>query len=210
MKHAHCIPLARRGSRRPQPRFRAASGLMPSTAARRRALTLFEVIVSLAIFVGAMAAVSQLIANGARGALQARMQTHAVVRCESKLGELVAGAISATAASNVAYDDDPNWNWSLTLRAGPQESLLIAEVTVAHPSDNPAGNVSYTLSRLLRNPQAAFDALAREEQRRQQQATSSSSSSSSGSGSGSSSSGASGSGSGGATGGSGSTSGGGR
>ncbi|MDB5339359.1 MAG: hypothetical protein JWN70_4978, partial [Planctomycetaceae bacterium] len=55
---------------------------------RRRGLTLFEVLIALVIFVGAMAAIGQLVANGVRAALQARFQTQAAMMCEAKLAEV--------------------------------------------------------------------------------------------------------------------------
>src|SRR5258708_1867065 len=55
---------------------------VPATRKNRRGLSLFEVLIALAIFMGALAAIGQLIATGARGAVFAKLQTQAVIRCE--------------------------------------------------------------------------------------------------------------------------------
>ena len=58
----------------------------------RPGLTLLEIVLSLAIFFGALAILSQLSWNGARAAVQARLKTQAIIRCEAKLAEVLAGA----------------------------------------------------------------------------------------------------------------------
>ena len=127
-------------------------------SARRLGLTLFEVLLSLAIFVGSMAALGQLIANGVRGAVQARLQTQAVLRCESKMAELVAGAQAFQAVAGASFLDDPSWSWSVTLGSGPHVDLYAVEVTVSHTGTNGLGDVSFSLQRLLRDPQIFVDA----------------------------------------------------
>jgi type II secretion system protein I len=121
---------------------------------RCRGLTLFEVLLSLAIFVMAMAAIGQLVSNGMRGAVRARLETQAVLRCESKLAEVLAGIEPLQAVSSTTFPDDPNWNWSLSIAAGPTEDLLDLEVLVEHPASTGAGQVSFALRRLMRDPEA--------------------------------------------------------
>ena len=60
----------------------------PERRSKRSGLTLFEVVLSLTIFVGAATALSQLSTNGTTAAVQARLETQAILRCESKLAEL--------------------------------------------------------------------------------------------------------------------------
>jgi general secretion pathway protein I len=128
----------------------------PSTIfSHRRGLTLFEVLLSLAIFVMAMAAIGQLVSNGMRGAVRARLETQAVLRCESKLAEVLAGIEPMQAVNNVTFADDPGWNWSLAIAAGPTEDLLDLEVLVQHPASTGAGQMSFALRRLVRDPEAS-------------------------------------------------------
>jgi general secretion pathway protein I len=125
-----------------------------SSRITRRGLTLFEVLLSLAIFVMAMSAVGQLVSNGMRGAVRGRLETQAVLRCESKLAEVIAGIEPLQAVNNIQFPDDPTWNWSLSLAAGPTEDLLDVEVVVLHSGSNGVGLVSFGLRRLVRDPDA--------------------------------------------------------
>jgi len=145
----------------------------------RRGMSLFEVIVALAIFVGSIAAIGQLVSTGVRGAVQARLQSQAVIRCESKMGEVVSGYLPLrSAASNVVFPDDASWNWSMAVAPGPHDGLYIVEITVAHLSGTTAGKQSFALRRLVRDPQLELDAYAKQ----QEEAANSTSSTSSGSG----------------------------
>lgn len=154
----------------------------------RRGLTLFEVLLSLTIFVGCMAVIGQLISAGVRGALRARLETQAVLRCETKMAEVVSGIAPLQNVNDGTFSDDPEWHWSLSLTPGPQEDLYLIEVAVSHGPGTTLGSVSYSMQRLMRDPQTFLDAMAEEES-----SSTSGSSSSSSSGGSSSSSGGSGS-----------------
>lgn len=125
----------------------------------RRGLTLYEVILSLAIFLPALAVLGQAIATGGRAAVQARLQTDAVLRCESVLAECVAGAQPLTSVSSSAFADEAvGWSWSLAVSEGPAEGLLLVEASVTHEDTQGQVNASCTLSRLVRDPEAAASA----------------------------------------------------
>src|SRR5262249_28924790 len=97
-----------------------------------------------------------------------------------------AGFVPLHGGMGGVFPDDPSWSWSMTAVGGSQEGLYFAEVTVMHASTASAGRQSFSLRRLVRDPQIELDAYAK-----QQAEAAATSSSSSGSGSsGSSSSGA--------------------
>ena len=78
----------------PRPRSRIAFRCKSSncTTSRRNGLTLFELLLALAIFLASLAALAHSCwTSGSRAAAQAKLQTEAILRCESKLGELVSG-----------------------------------------------------------------------------------------------------------------------
>lgn len=125
---------------------------------RLAAFTLLEVVLSLGLFFGALAALSQLTWNASRAAVQSRLKTQAVILCESKLNEIVAGIEPLSDQSNVAYVDDPNWTWSLVIVPTDYAELLQLEVTVSHTAGSSLGNVSQTLKRWFRDPQVYIDA----------------------------------------------------
>ena len=165
--------------------FRAQPPSRPRKAVgdARDGLTLFEVIVALAIFMGAICAIGQLIGNGVRSAVQCRLHAQGVLRAETIMAELAAGLIPLRSAGGVAFPDDNTWNWSVSVTSSGHPDLYIVEVTAAHPSATRAGNVSYSLRRYVRDPNvaiAAYEKQLQQQQAQQQQQSSSSSSSSSG------------------------------
>lgn len=125
----------------------------------RRGLTLFEVVLSLGIFLGALAAVGQLISTGSRAAVQSQLRSKAILRCESKLAEVLASAETMQTVDEMPFEDDePGWTWSLQVAEGPHADLLELEVVVMHTGQNRLGDVSYSLRRYVRNPQLFLDA----------------------------------------------------
>ncbi len=125
----------------------------------RGGLTLFEVMLSLTIFVGSMAALTQLVHNGMRGAVRSRLQTEAIFRCQSKLAEVIAGVEPFESAGSEPFEDDDTWSWTLEMGETDETDLYLLDLTVDHASSNNIGAVSFRLTRLLRDPQLAQDAL---------------------------------------------------
>lgn len=139
----------------------------------RRGLTLLEVLVSLVIFVGAMAAIGQLVSSGVRGALRSRFQSEACMLCEAKLNEVVAGIVPLQTMQQT-YPDDNHWAWSLVVSPAPVPGLLRAEVTVKRQGTNARGDISYNLVRYVRDPQLYYAAQEEEERNQQEQESTSS------------------------------------
>jgi type II secretion system protein I len=119
----------------------------------RKGLTLFELLLALAIFLASLAALAQLLASGARAAAQATLKTEAILRCESQLGEIVSGITRIQAVDGGTFDDDPSWTWRSQVTEGPWPNLKLVEVQVLHAGRSALGNSSYTLRRYLRDPQ---------------------------------------------------------
>ena len=119
----------------------------------RRGLTLLEVLLSLGLFLGALAALSQLWYGGVRASVQARLATQAILRCESKLNEVVAGAVPLQSTSDTPFDDDASWTWSLQVEVGPHADTILATVKVSHPGQSGLSSSDHQLRRLIRDPQ---------------------------------------------------------
>ena len=124
----------------------------------RGGLTLLEVLLSLGLFLGALAALSQLWYGGVRASVQARLATQAILRCESKLNEVVAGAVPLQSTTDTPFEDDSTWTWSLQVLPGPHANVLLLIVNVSHPGQGGLSASGYQLSRLLRDPQVWTDA----------------------------------------------------
>ena len=135
----------------------------PRQAARsfRRGLTLFELLLALAIFLASLAALAQLLASGSRAAAQSRLQTEAILRCESKMGELVAGIEPIKTRSTGVFGDDPRWSWQWTVTDAPWPNLQLVELRVTHAGQSSLGNSSYMLRRYVRDPRLFVEAAPR-------------------------------------------------
>ena len=118
----------------------------------RRGVSLLEVLLALGIFMGAVVALNQLSTNGVRSAIESRLQTQAILRCESKMGEVVATIEPLQDIGETAFDDDPNWTWSLATSEGPHADILTLTVTVAYTGQSSLSTSTFSLSRLIRDP----------------------------------------------------------
>src|SRR5262245_49933500 len=101
----------------------------------RSGLTLLEVILGLAIFVGSIAIVSKLMELGVRASQYARLHTRAVMLAESKMGELVAGVVTLSDSGGDVFPEDAAWQWDLSVSDGPVDGLRWVSLTVS-PSSN--------------------------------------------------------------------------
>ncbi|MDA1163152.1 MAG: prepilin-type N-terminal cleavage/methylation domain-containing protein [Planctomycetota bacterium] len=118
----------------------------------RAGFSLFEVMLSLAIFLAAFVAISQLSSNGMNAAVQARLQTRAVLRCESKLAEIVAAIEPLEDVTDQPFQDDEQWKWSLQTASGPHADIRHVTVSVNYEGANDLASTSFVMTRLLRDP----------------------------------------------------------
>lgn len=140
--------------------------------ARRAGLTLYEVVLSIGIFLMGMAVVSQLISVGTRASQTARLRTQAAMHAESLMAEIVGGARQMTEVTNQPlFEDDTNWTWSLVVAdqvaadAGSdatQSNLKDLQLTVNYVGGGETPIASFTLRRLVRDP-TMFALAAQEE-----------------------------------------------
>jgi type II secretion system protein I len=115
-------------------------------------LTLFELLIALAIFLASVAALSHLIAAGTRASVQGQLQTRAILRCESKLAEVVAGAEPLESVTDSVFQDDDSWTWTMTVQDGPFPDLHFVGITVSHEGQQALANTSFRLTRYVRDP----------------------------------------------------------
>ncbi len=140
----------------------------PGPAAKRPeaapGLTLLEVILGLAIFVGSIAILSQLVHLGIRATRYAQLQTRAVMLAESKMNEIVAGLVSTDSVGVQQFEQDPAWQWQLTTDQGTLNGLLWVTVTVTPAPGGElaeyAGEIKYTLGRCIFDASVIEEALA--------------------------------------------------
>lgn len=127
---------------------------------KRSGLTLLEVLVSVAIFLGALTAIMQLLNTGQQAEIAARLESEAVLRCDGKMAEIVAGVEEAVSSADGIFPDDEtgNWKWAADVTTGNATGLLMVTVTVEHLPDGKNPNAAFTLTRYLRDPQLFIDA----------------------------------------------------
>jgi Tfp pilus assembly protein PilV len=132
--------------------------------------SLFEVVIALAIFVASITAIGQLVSSGVRGAVRSRLQTHAVLRCESKMAEVVAGITPLQSVSDIPFPDDSSWTSSVSIQPGPHPDLYLVSVVVSHFSTGQLSELSYSLTRLVRDPSVSLQ-MVQDEQAKQKAAS---------------------------------------
>ena len=165
----HTSPTRQRGNA-VSPRLRF--GLVKNVPCKNRSgLTLLEVVLTLAIFVGAMAVLSQLVSTGYRAALSSRLQTQAIIRAEAQMNEVVANPSLMVSAAGMPFENEYNpnafgqWQWSLDVQSWTQNAnLLQLELTVTHYSEDGIPNANYTLRRYVRDPQVLLESETPEEE----------------------------------------------
>jgi len=113
----------------------------------RNAFTLLEVILALAILAGSVAITGELMRNGMQNAQAARDLTRGELVCESVMSEVVSGFLSPTAVTDVPFEDDNRWLYSIAVDSGAQQGLLVVTVTVRR--DAVAGQIT-TPSKMVR------------------------------------------------------------
>jgi general secretion pathway protein I len=123
-----------------------------SRGCSRGAFSLLEVILALAILVGAIAVMGELIRLGTLSAASARDLTQAQLICESKLAEITAGITPPEAVSLAEYELDPEWIYSVELASVDVPGLLMLRVTVAQNLDPSQRPVEFSLTRLIQDP----------------------------------------------------------
>src|SRR5262245_57087 len=82
-------------------------------AAPRPGLTLLEVIISLAIFLLSLVAISSLIELGTDTATRANYQTECTRLAQSKLSEVVAGLQPLASSADNPFEEDANYFWTV-------------------------------------------------------------------------------------------------
>lgn len=130
----------------------------------RSGLSLLEIIISVAIFMASLAAIMEGLQIGRRSELSARLQSEAVLRCETVMGEILSGVREASSAQGNSFDDDEtgNWEWTAEVTEAGTTGLLQVTVLVEHRPGGEEPNAAFTLVRLMRDPQLFLDAALQE------------------------------------------------
>jgi general secretion pathway protein I len=138
------------------------SAVRRSPRAGRPGLTLLEVLISLAIFLLALAGIAQLIALGSDLAVEAQQTTEALQLAQAKLSQVVSGIIPLQANQNQAdsaipKEETPNqqdgWSWTLDCSQADTSDPPLWNVRVTVRRQRPGGSsTQVTLTQLVLDP----------------------------------------------------------
>lgn len=119
----------------------------------RQGITLLEVLIALAIFLGAFTVISQIMRTGAQASTQGQQENEIVLRAKSLMNEILAGSVEMSPVDQAPFDDSDAYVWSLSVSDGPVPDLFLIEVTVARRLQNGTIDMPFTLSRYMRDPE---------------------------------------------------------
>jgi general secretion pathway protein I len=108
---------------------------------RRRAFTLFEVLLALAILVGSLAVIGELGRRGLSNSRRASALAVAQLHCESKLAEITSGIVTPSAVAGAPLETDPAWLYTISVEPTADPGLIAVRVMVSEnlpPENNPA------------------------------------------------------------------------
>jgi hypothetical protein len=118
--------------------------------ARRDALSLIEVLASLAIFLMSLTAIVHLINTSTQLAGQSRHRAHAAQLCKCKLAEMCAGVLPLSGGGGTC-EDETDYHWSAEAEPGAAEGLYNVTVRVRYKPDTPDA-LEVVMSRMILDP----------------------------------------------------------
>lgn len=134
----------------------------------RRGISLLEIILSIAILGGALAALSTVVMTGADAAAEARDRAIAQMLCEQQLAQIVLNTTTppTTFTDSVIQSPDPSSTSTASLEVlpGPMTGILSLKMTVSlGPADGSRPPVQISLSRWMVDPMLGLEQLEAEE-----------------------------------------------
>lgn len=117
----------------------------------RRGLSLMEVLIALTIFLFSLVAIGRLVVMSGDRALDVQQQSLAAQLCQAKLAEVLAGAVPLSSQSDVPFDEDPDYRWSLDAQSDATPNLWRVQVRVTR--ERPDGSkIECSLSQMVLDP----------------------------------------------------------
>jgi type II secretion system protein I len=119
-----------------------------------RGFTLLEIILSLAILAGALAALGEVMRLGDQNATMTEEETQAQIIGASVMDELVSGGRELAAVDKALFDpnSDPPWLYSVAVEQTGYQELVAVRVRVEQQLDAQLQPAHFDLVRWLPNP----------------------------------------------------------
>ena len=130
----------------------SSTRLSPPASGLRRAFTLLEIILALAILAAGIAILGEAVRAGYRNAADAQQITLAELHASSKMAEITSGIQSPAPVQGAPLEVDPAWLYSIEL--APLELEGVAAVRVTVYANLPAAQqpASFSLVRWIPDP----------------------------------------------------------
>jgi hypothetical protein len=119
-------------------------------SARRRGLSLLEILLSLAIFLLSLVAIGGLVESGSERGMAAAMQAIGTRLAQSKMAEVESGVIPVSTGGQGAFDDEPEWSWSI--EPGSATVPNVYPVTVRVWRELGGGRYEVVLTQMIFDP----------------------------------------------------------
>jgi general secretion pathway protein I len=146
-----------------QPRSHARTGQWSHPTVQRSGLSLLEVILALAILAMSVALLSQITKQSTDNGLMAQRLATAQMLCESKMSEVLAGAIPLTATPWTPITDslrNGNWNYQIQTVTAQQKDMVGVRLSVTDQPDTTTENPElFFIVRWMIDPNLGLDTL---------------------------------------------------
>ena len=146
-----------------QPRFHARTGQWSHPTVQRSGLSLLEVILALAILAMSVALLSQITKQSTDNGLMAQRLATAQMLCESKMSEVLAGAIPLTPTPWTPITDslrNGNWNYQIQTVTAQQKDMVGVRLSVTDQPDTTTEDPElFFIVRWMIDPNLGLDTL---------------------------------------------------
>jgi type II secretion system protein I len=120
-------------------------------ACPRAGFSLLEVIVAMAIFLMSIAVIGEIVTMGGERALDVEQQSEAMMLCQAKMAEVVAGAQPLSSVSDQSFDETSDYTWSLDASQNDITNLWNVNVTVKRERSD-GTKIQAVLSQMVLDP----------------------------------------------------------
>lgn len=121
----------------------------------RHGFSLLEVLLATAILIGSTVVLLELVTIGNRHASSARDLSKSQMICQSKLNEILSGAMPVEAVRPTPLDLDPQWIYWVELQPAEQAGFVAVEVNAAFEPAPQKQSSRFTLVRWMPDPRVA-------------------------------------------------------
>jgi hypothetical protein len=109
------------------------------------------VLTALSIFLVSLIVIGQLVSLSGQRALEVRHLSEAAQLAQSKMAEVVAGAVPLESQGDASFEETPDWHWSMEAEQASVPSLWHVRITVSR--QRPDGSkIETTLTQLVLDP----------------------------------------------------------